>query len=123
MGRFFVDRPIFAVVISIILTILGGIAYTQLPVEQYPEIAPPSIVVSAQYPGADAATVAATHRALVSIMSSTTPMSHETAIDVSTMWAKMASEFSVEYERPARRMVMRCVVLGTHGPSTTMALE
>lgn len=60
MGRFFVDRPIFAAVVSIILTILGAIAYTQLPVEQYPEIAPPSIVVRANYPGADAATVAAT---------------------------------------------------------------
>lgn len=60
MGRFFVDRPIFAAVLSIIMTILGGIAYTQLPVEQYPAIAPPSIVVSTQYPGADAATVAAT---------------------------------------------------------------
>ena len=44
MGGFFVDRPIFAAVISIVLTILGVVAYTQLPVEQYPEIAPPSIV-------------------------------------------------------------------------------
>ncbi|MEO0361075.1 MAG: efflux RND transporter permease subunit, partial [Pseudomonadota bacterium] len=60
MGRFFVDRPIFAAVVSIILTIMGMVAYTQLPVEQYPEIAPPSIVVRAQYPGADAATIAAT---------------------------------------------------------------
>ncbi len=60
MGRFFVDRPIFAVVVSIILTIVGIISYTQLPIEQYPEIAPPSIVVRAAYPGADAATVAAT---------------------------------------------------------------
>ncbi len=60
MGIFFVDRPIFAIVISVVLTILGGIAYTQLPVAQYPQIAPPSIVVRANYPGADAATVAAT---------------------------------------------------------------
>ncbi len=60
MGRFFVDRPIFAAVVSIILTIIGLVSYTQLPVEQYPEIAPPSIVVRATYPGADAATVAAT---------------------------------------------------------------
>ncbi|MEM9011155.1 MAG: multidrug efflux RND transporter permease subunit [Pseudomonadota bacterium] len=60
MGRFFVDRPIFAAVVSIILTIVGLISYTQLPVEQYPEIAPPSIVVRANYPGADAETVAAT---------------------------------------------------------------
>ena len=60
MGHFFVDRPIFAAVVSIILTLLGGFAYMQLPVEQYPEIAPPSIVVRASYPGADAETVAAT---------------------------------------------------------------
>ncbi|WP_415922262.1 efflux RND transporter permease subunit [Tateyamaria sp. SN6-1] len=60
MGRFFVTRPVFAIVISIIMTIVGLLAYFELPVEQYPEIAPPSIVVRASYPGADAATVAAT---------------------------------------------------------------
>ncbi len=60
MGRFFVDRPIFAAVISIVLTLLGALAYSRLPIEQYPEIAPPSIVVRASYPGADAETVAAT---------------------------------------------------------------
>ncbi|WP_118135623.1 efflux RND transporter permease subunit [Oceanicella sp. SM1341] len=59
-AHFFVDRPIFASVLSIFLMILGSIAYTQLPVAQYPEIAPPTIVVRAQYPGADAETVAAT---------------------------------------------------------------
>ncbi|WP_195818858.1 efflux RND transporter permease subunit [Roseobacter sp. MH60115] len=60
MGRFFVSRPIFAAVISILLTIVGIVSYFQLPIEQYPQIAPPSIVVRANYPGADAATVAAT---------------------------------------------------------------
>src|ERR1043165_6029849 len=59
-SHFFVDRPIFAMVLSIVLLIVGGIAYTQLPVSQYPEIAPPTIVVQASYPGADAETVAAT---------------------------------------------------------------
>jgi hydrophobic/amphiphilic exporter-1 (mainly G- bacteria), HAE1 family len=59
-ARFFVDRPIFATVISLLLMIVGSIAYTQLPVAQYPEIAPPTIVVRAQYPGADADTVAKT---------------------------------------------------------------
>ena len=59
-SHFFVDRPIFASVVSIVLLIIGFIAYTQLPVAQYPEIAPPTIVVRAQYPGADAETVAAT---------------------------------------------------------------
>lgn len=59
-AHFFVDRPIFAAVLSIVLLIVGGIAYTQLPVAQYPEIAPPTIVVRASYPGADAETVGAT---------------------------------------------------------------
>ena len=53
-------RPIFASVLSIVMLVVGGIAYTQLPVSQYPEIAPPTIVVQAVYPGADAETVAAT---------------------------------------------------------------
>ncbi|MDQ6434001.1 multidrug efflux RND transporter permease subunit [Mesorhizobium sp. LHD-90] len=59
-AHFFVNRPIFAAVLSIVLLIVGGIAYTQLPVAQYPEIAPPTIVVRASYPGADAETIAAT---------------------------------------------------------------
>ncbi len=59
-AHFFVDRPIFAAVLSIMLLIVGGIAYTQLPAAQYPEIAPPTIVVRASYPGADAETIAAT---------------------------------------------------------------
>jgi len=59
-SHFFVNRPIFAAVLSIVLLIVGGIAYTQLPVAQYPDIAPPTIVVTASYPGADAETVAAT---------------------------------------------------------------
>lgn len=59
-ARFFVDRPIFATVISLLMMIVGGIAYTQLPIAQYPEIAPPTIVVRAQYPGADSETVAKT---------------------------------------------------------------
>ncbi|ODR90598.1 efflux RND transporter permease subunit [Sinorhizobium alkalisoli] len=60
LAHFFVDRPIFASVLSIVLLIVGGIAYFQLPVAQYPEIAPPTIVVRASYPGADAETVANT---------------------------------------------------------------
>jgi HAE1 family hydrophobic/amphiphilic exporter-1 len=59
-AHFFVDRPIFASVLSIVLLIVGGIAYFQLPVAQYPEIAPPTIVVRTAYPGADAQTIADT---------------------------------------------------------------
>ena len=60
LSHFFVDRPIFATVVSIFILLIGGLAYTQLPVAQYPEIAPPTIVVRAAYPGADAETVART---------------------------------------------------------------
>ncbi len=56
----FVDRPIFATVISLLLTIIGAVAYFTLPVEQYPTIAPPTIQVSASYPGASAEVVAET---------------------------------------------------------------
>ncbi len=59
-AHFFVDRPIFATVLSIVVMIVGLIAYRALPVAEYPDIAPPTIVVRATYPGADAQTVAAT---------------------------------------------------------------
>ncbi len=60
ISHFFIDRPIFAAVISIIITLVGGIAYFSLPVAQYPEIAPPSVSVTASYPGASAEIVAKT---------------------------------------------------------------
>lgn len=57
MARFFIDRPIFAWVIALFVLVLGGVSITQLPVSQYPPVAPPSIVVSAAYPGASAQTL------------------------------------------------------------------
>ncbi|WP_096700435.1 multidrug efflux RND transporter permease subunit [Magnetospirillum sp. 15-1] len=60
LSHFFIDRPIFATVVSILITIIGAISYFTLPVAQYPEIAPPTIVVSASYPGASAQVVADT---------------------------------------------------------------
>jgi hydrophobe/amphiphile efflux-1 (HAE1) family protein len=60
ISHFFIDRPIFAAVVSIVFVILGGVSFSRLPVGQYPEIAPPIINVSGQYPGASAEVVAAT---------------------------------------------------------------
>ena len=54
MSSFFIRRPIFASVLSIIITLAGSIAIWTLPVAQYPNIAPPTGEVSASYPGADA---------------------------------------------------------------------
>jgi len=59
-SRFFIDRPIFASVLSIIVTLAGGIALSTLPLAQYPEITPPTVEVSAYYPGANAQVVADT---------------------------------------------------------------
>jgi multidrug efflux pump len=60
LSHFFIDRPIFAIVVSIVTVVLGLIAYLVLPVTQYPEIAPPTVLVEAQYPGADPQTLAET---------------------------------------------------------------
>lgn len=59
-SRFFINRPIFSTVISLIIVIAGIIAIRILPVQEYPSIAPPQIIVSASYPGADAQTLATT---------------------------------------------------------------
>lgn len=57
MSRFFIDRPIFAWVIALFIMVFGGVAITQLPVAQYPTVAPPSVVITAAYPGASAKTL------------------------------------------------------------------
>ncbi len=57
MARFFIDRPIFAWVIALFILVGGGVAITQLPIAQYPPVAPPSIVLNASYPGASAQTL------------------------------------------------------------------
>jgi multidrug efflux pump len=60
MSRFFIDRPIFAAVISIVTIIIGAISYRSLPVSQYPDVVPPTIVVRASYPGAPPEVIADT---------------------------------------------------------------
>ncbi|MDX1695958.1 MAG: efflux RND transporter permease subunit, partial [Ketobacteraceae bacterium] len=57
MAAFFIDRPVFAWVISIIIMLAGALAIFELPVSQYPDVAPPSVEISADYPGASAQTV------------------------------------------------------------------
>src|SRR5205823_4991721 len=57
LSEFFIDRPIFATVISVIITLVGAVALFALPVAQYPEVTPPTVQVTALYPGANALTV------------------------------------------------------------------
>ena len=60
MSKFFIDRPIFATVVSIVILLSGLIAMRVLPIAQYPEIVPPEVVVTATYPGGSAQTIAET---------------------------------------------------------------
>src|SRR4029078_7228977 len=58
ISHFFIDRPIFATVLSVVIVVVGVVAVTQLPVAQYPDVAPPTVQVTATYPGANAKTTA-----------------------------------------------------------------
>ena len=60
ISRFFVDKPIFAAVLSIIIFVGGLISIFKLPISEYPDVVPPSIVVRAQYPGANPKIIAET---------------------------------------------------------------
>ena len=57
MAQFFIDRPVFAWVIALLVMLMGGIAATRMPIDAYPNIAPPQVVINASYPGANATTV------------------------------------------------------------------
>src|SRR5579862_6918037 len=57
LARFFVDRPVFSTVISVVIVLAGAVAVFTLPVAQYPEVTPPTVIVTASYPGANANTV------------------------------------------------------------------
>jgi Cation/multidrug efflux pump len=58
LSYFFIDRPVFATVLSLVVTLAGGVAMMTLPMTQYPPITPPNITVSASYPGASASVIA-----------------------------------------------------------------
>ena len=60
LARFFIDRPIFAWVLSLVIILGGFVAALFLPIDQYPDITPPTVTVTATYPGADAQEVADT---------------------------------------------------------------
>ena len=75
ISHFFIDRPIFAAVISVVFVIIGLVSIGRLPIAQYPEIAPPVINVTGQYPGASAEVVANTVASSTCSTSRRTPRS------------------------------------------------
>ena len=60
ISRFFIDRPIFAAVLSVVITLIGTLSMFMLPISEYPEVTPPQVVVRAQFPGANARVIAET---------------------------------------------------------------
>jgi len=60
ISRFFIERPIFAAMISAVILLAGLIALPRLPISEYPEVVPPTVVVHASYPGASPSTIAET---------------------------------------------------------------
>jgi multidrug efflux pump len=60
ISRFFIDRPIFAAVLSVVITLIGTLSLFVLPISEYPEVTPPQVVVRAQFPGANARVIAET---------------------------------------------------------------
>ncbi|MFN5352260.1 MAG: efflux RND transporter permease subunit, partial [Alphaproteobacteria bacterium] len=65
MGKFFINRPVFATVISILIVLFGIASISSLPIEQFPQITPPQVVVSANYPGASSEVTAKTVAAVL----------------------------------------------------------
>ncbi|WP_277269876.1 efflux RND transporter permease subunit, partial [Pantoea septica] len=57
MSNFFIDRPVFAWVLAILISLCGTLAIISLPIEQYPDLAPPNVRITANYPGASAETL------------------------------------------------------------------
>ncbi|HBD36841.1 MAG TPA: hypothetical protein DC084_24985, partial [Cupriavidus sp.] len=60
LSKFFIDRPIFAGVLSVLIFLIGAISMFKLPISEYPEVVPPSVVVRAQFPGANPKVIAET---------------------------------------------------------------
>ena len=69
ISSFFIERPIFATVLAILITVAGVLAMPNLPISEYPEIVPPTVVVSGQYPGASPKTIAPKSSSVMSIPS------------------------------------------------------
>ena len=57
ISRFFIDRPVLANVLALLMVVMGAVALMRLPISQYPNVVPPTVVVSARYPGASAETL------------------------------------------------------------------
>ena len=108
---FFIRRPVFAAVISIVIVLVGLVAMVALPIARYPDIAPPTVKISAVYPGADARTIAATVAA---------PIEQEVNGVEGMIYMSSVSANDGTYLRPG---VETCLRVGLDGKIDLKALE
>ena len=95
MAKFFIDRPIFAWVITLFIMVLGLVSITQLPISQYPPVAPPTIIISATYPGASAETL---DQSVLSVIEREMNGSPGLAYIESTSQANGTGQISISFE-------------------------
>ncbi|MEO5606367.1 MAG: efflux RND transporter permease subunit, partial [Polaromonas sp.] len=95
MAKFFIDRPIFAWVITLFIMVLGLVSITQLPISQYPPVAPPTVVISATYPGASAETL---DQSVLSVIEREMNGSPGLAYIESTSQANGTGQISISFE-------------------------
>lgn len=108
MARFFIDRPVFAWVIAIIIMLAGGISILNLPISQYPSIAPPTIGITAQYPGASAQTVQDTVTQVIEQnMNGLDYLLYMSSTSDSSGQAQITLTFSADANRTSRRCRFR----------------
>lgn len=125
MANFFIDRPIFAWVLAILLCLTGALAILSLPVEQYPDLAPPNVRITANYPGASAQTTENTVTQVIeqnmtgldnlmymSSQSSATGRDDHLSFTAGTDLMKPCSRFRTSYSRRCVSCRRRCKTRG-----------
>jgi HAE1 family hydrophobic/amphiphilic exporter-1 len=102
MSEFFVRRPIVAIVIAILMTLIGGVCILALPIAQYPQIAPPEIQVQTHYTGADALTIEQSVAAPIEQqMSGVDNMNYMYSINANSGDIRLIVDFDIATDRPS----------------------
>ena len=127
MSRFFIERPIFAWVVAIVIMLAGLLALRSLPISQYPQIAPTTVQISANYPGADAQTVEnSVTKVIEQGMTGVDNLQYMTATSTSTGNAQITLTFNSQADPDVAQMQVHVVRLddgqGLHGLSFSMVL-
>ena len=123
ISHFFIDRPIFASVLSIVFVLAGGVAVFALPVAQYPEVTPPTVLVTAVYPGANAQTVRDTVAAPIEVQVSGARRRIIRPSARTRRLPRIAAVPSIAASQSGRRWTIRASTKTTANPDTPPMME